>query len=168
LTRRRITLSVILVVLIGLGGGAMLVPIDSLRGPLESAASQELGRPVQINGHIHLAVYPVLGMALKDVSITNSPGAHDPQAITVGKIWVGARLLPLLSGHLQAAKVVLKEPAIHIEVDKNGIGNWQAAVGTAQSPSAALNVGIEQIRIENGDLSYFDARTGKSEALSTR
>jgi uncharacterized protein involved in outer membrane biogenesis len=166
LTRRRTIFAVILVALICLCGAAMLVPVDSLRRPLESAASSALGRPVQINGHIHLAVYPVLGMALKDVSIANSPGAHDPQVITVGTIWADARLLPLLSGHVQVAKIVLKQPAIHLEVGKDGIGNWQAAVGTAQSPSAALNLGIEQIRVENGDLTYFDARTGKSETLS--
>jgi len=166
LTPRRTIFAVILVALIGLCGAAMLVPIDSLRGPLMSAASSALGRPVQIDGHIRLVVYPVLGVSLENVSIANNPGAHDPQAVTVGKIWVSARLLPALSGRLQVAKIVLKQPAIHLEVGKNGIGNWQAAVGTGQSPAAALNLGIGQIRVENGDLSYFDARTGHSETLS--
>lgn len=148
-------------------GTALLIPLDSLRTPLEEAASRALGRQVQIEGHLRLAVFPEFGISLKDVSIANASGAHTPQMISVGKVVVGAELSSLFSGHLRVTKIVLKEPAIHLETDAKGAGNWQfGQAGAAGSASDAISLRVDRVRIENGEISYLDARTGKSETLS--
>lgn len=150
-------------------GAALLIPLDSLRGPLEAAASRALQRDVSIRGHLRLTIFPELGVSLKDVSIANAKGAHDPEMIAVGKVVVGADLSSLLSGRLRITKVVLKEPAIHLETAGNGVGNWQlveTGAEAAETASASVSLSVEQVRIENGTISYFDARSGKSEALN--
>lgn len=148
---------------------ALLIPLDSLRGPLEAAASGALERQVQIHGHLRLAVYPELGISLKDVSIANAPGTRAPQMITVGKVIVGADLSSLFSGRLRVTKVVLKQPAIELETSASGAVNWQLSqnrVVAAESASQSVSLSIQRVRIENGEISYFDGRTGKSETLS--
>ena len=165
---RRLALTLIAIIVLA-GLAVWLIPLDSLRGPLETAATSSLGRQVQIRGHLRLAVYPELGISIKDVSIANAPGAHEAQMIEVGKAVVGADLSSLFSGRLRVTKVVLKEPAIHLEMAGNGVGNWQLGQGgaaAAQSASSSVDLSVDRVRIENGTISYFDARTGKSETLS--
>jgi AsmA protein len=167
MTRRRIVLLSLLAIVLGLGAAAFLVPLSAFRAPLEVAASRALDRQVQIAGSLHLELYPQLGISLKDVSIANTAGASEPQMITVGKIVVGAELGPLLSGHLHVTKVVLKHPLIHLDVGSDGVGNWQSATaGATQDPAASADLAIERIKIEDAEITYADARTGKSEALS--
>ncbi|HML11257.1 MAG TPA: AsmA family protein [Stellaceae bacterium] len=163
---RRLALTLIVIVVLAVAV-AFLIPLDSLRGPIETAASSALGRQVQISGHLRLAVFPELGISLKDVSIANAAGAHEPQMIAVGKAVMGADLSSLLSGHLRITKVVLKEPAIHLELAGNGVGNWQIGqAAAAENASSSVSLSVDQVRVENGEVSFLDARTGKSETLS--
>jgi len=122
MTHRRIVLLSTLAIVIGLCAAAFLVPLSAFRGPLEAAASRALDHDVQIAGPLHPAVYPQFGISLKNVSIANVKGGHEPQMITVGKIVVGAELMPLLTGRLQVTKIVLKQPVIHLEIGSDGIG----------------------------------------------
>lgn len=169
MTRRRIVLLAVVAVVWGLVVMALLVPLSSLRGPIEAAASRALDREVHIRGSLHLTLFPELGISLKDVSIANSAGAHDPEMATVGKIVVGAKLMPLLSGRLVATKIVLKQPVIHLELGKDGVANWQFGEhtrGAAENPFSDGRLGMKKARIENGQVSYFDAATGKTQTLS--
>jgi AsmA protein len=165
MTRRRIVLLSVLTIVVGLGAAAFLVPLSAFRGPLEAAASRALDREVQITGPLHLAVYPQFGISLKNVSIANVKGGREPQMITVGKIVVGAELMPLLSGRLQVTKVVLKQPVIHLEIGNDGIGNWQSAAQASPSPPDAASLAMERVKIEDGTITYWDARTGKADTL---
>jgi uncharacterized protein involved in outer membrane biogenesis len=165
---RRIALVPVAIIAIAVVA-ALLTPLDSLRGALESAASRALERQVQIRGHLRLAIFPELGISLKDVSIANVTGAHDPQMIAVGKVVVGADLSSLLFGRLQVTKVVLKEPVIHLEMAGNGVANWQIAekdADAAESASESVSLSVARVRIDNGTISYFDARSGKNATLN--
>lgn len=169
MTRRRIVLLAVVAVVWGVVVIALFVPLSSLRGPIEAAASRALDREVRIDGPLHLTLFPEFGISLKNVSIANSKGAHDPQMATVGKIVVGARLMPLLSGRLVTTKIVLKEPVIHLELGKDGVANWQfgeRAQGTAENPFSDGRLGIKNARIEDGEVTYFDAATGKTQTLN--
>ena len=165
--RRRIVLLSVLVIVAGLGAAAFLVPLSAFRGPLEAAASRALNRDVQIAGPLHLAVYPQFGISLKNVSIANVKGGREPQMISVGKIVVGAELVPLLTGQLRVTKVVLKQPVIHLEIGTDGVGNWQSVEqqGELSAPDGA-SLALERIKIEDGTITYFDARSGKNDTLS--
>lgn len=167
--RRRTVLLALAAVVWGLIVVALMVPLSSLRGPIEATASRALGREVHVSGSVHLTLFPELGISLKNVSIAGPPGAHDPQMVTVGKIVVGAKLMPLLSGRLVTTKIVLKGPVIHLDLDKDGVANWQFGAhtqGAAENPFSDGRLGIKQARIEDGEITYFDAATGKTESLS--
>jgi AsmA protein len=173
-------------IFIGLGMGVaalvaapFLLPLDTYRAPLERAASRALGREVHIHGPMHLAVYPELGISLTDVSVASISGARDPEMISVESVLVGAALMPLLSRELEVTEVVLQKPVIHLEVAGSGAVNWRfgeavprtadQAQRTAATPTpastAAGNVWVRNLRIDQGELSYYDARSNFSQAL---
>ena len=156
-------------VLVALGVAIVLMPLDAFRGPIENAATTALKRQVRIAGAIHLTLFPQLGISLGEVSVANAMGARDPQMVTVESIVVGARLMPLFSRRLEVTEIVLKKPVIHLEVGGDGTGNWQISKDepAAQSGGAAGGtLGVENARIEDGSISYFDSRSGRAESLS--
>jgi len=147
-----------------------LIPLNMYRGPLERAASAALSREVKINGSLHLTVYPEIGLSLSNVTIANLPGARDAEMMAVDNLVVGARLMPLISGRLEVTELVLQKPVIHLEVTKSGNANW--TFGTASgapkpADAAALNrIGFSHLNLKDGTVSYYDADSGKSAAVT--
>ena len=169
--RRSIVLLSLGAAVLALGAAPFLIPLDTFKAPLESAASGAVGRDVRVSGSIHLTLYPQLGLSLSGVSIANAVGARDPAMVSVGDAIVGARLMPLFGGRLEVTEVILRKPVIHLEIAKDGGANWQFAKDTNAAPStggsnAAGALGVENLRIEDGEIGYYDARSGKSEALT--
>ena len=160
-------LAIVVSLIVALGVTVYFVPLSALRTPLEAAASRALDRPVTIRGSLHFALYPELGLALRDVGIANIAGGKAAEMVSVAKVMVIADLPALLRGHLQVTRVVLKEPEISLEIDRDGTANWQSlAAVVAQDPAAFVNLDIERVKIEDGRISYADARSGKTEALT--
>ena len=160
---------IVVAVVLAILATPFLIPLTVYRAPLERAASAALSREVKINGSLHLTVYPEIGLSLSDVSIAGVPGARDARMITADTLVVGARLMPLFSGRLEVTELVLQKPVIHLEVAKGGTPNWSFGASGAGKPAdaAALNrIGFSHLNIKDGTITYYDADSGKSAALS--
>ena len=146
-----------------------LVPLDTYRAPIERAASSALGREVHIRGSMGFTVYPQIGISLSDVSIGNPQGARHPQMVEVKSVVVGAKLWPLLSRRLEVTEVLLQDPVIHLEVNRNGTSNWQFGAGTqakaGETNSRIARVGVGRLKVEGGEVTYDDASSGTSQAI---
>ena len=148
-----------------------LLPLDTYRAPIERAASAALGREVHIRGSLGLSVYPQIGISLADVSIANARGARHPQMVEVETVVVGAKLMPLLSRRLEITEVVLQNPVIHLEVNRDGASNWQLGTdNTTQAKPGETNsriasVGVGRLKVEGGEVTYDDAASGTSQTI---
>ena len=116
-----------------------LIPVDTYRGPIEQAGEAATGRALHLRGPLGFTLYPEIGISVSDVTFANAPGARDAEMASVGRMIVGVRLLPLLSRRVEVTRVVLEKPVIHIEVAKDGTGNWvfapaKAAPAPAEAP----------------------------------
>jgi AsmA protein len=161
---------IVLGVIIAVLATPFLIPLNVYRAPLEAAASRALSREVHIRGPLHLTVYPDIGLSLSDVSIANVPGARDREMMTVENVIVGAKLMPLFSGRLEVTELTFQEPVIHLEVPKNAAPNWsfgRAPDSGKPADAAALDrIGFSHLNIRGGSVTYYDAASGKSAALS--
>ena len=166
--RKALIIGLVPVLLIAVAAiAARLVPLDSLRAPLEKAVSRGLGRGVHIAGPLHASLYPEIGLTAGEVSIENVPGGEAREFAHVGTLAVGARLIPLLSREIDITRLALQDPTIHLEVDQSGNPNWNFATtkSDAGNTSAPSQLSISGLKISGGEISYFDARTGKHKAL---
>lgn len=163
----RIALAVTAALIVVLAVLPFLVPMDAYREPLAAAASRATGREVGIAGDLRLSIYPEFGLSAGDVTVSNVPGARDPQMVTVGSLTVGVRLLPLLSGNVEIARLVLDEPVVRLEVSADGMPNWtsQEAAAAETQDRGATPLRLSSLRISNGEVTYFDRRSGKSTAI---
>lgn len=178
-------LSIFLFVLLLLVGGAILlgprlIPIDAVKQHVQKAVRDETGRELQIAGDVKVSVFPNISVVLNEVALSNAPWGTHKQMATLGALDIQLALKPLLRKEVQIKQFVLREPAINIEINKNGKGNWefetldakpkaepQDGGETASAPTAVggLKIGLGEFRLEDGQLTFVNHQTGAKEHL---
>ncbi len=168
--RRSIVVLGAVAALLALAAVPFLLPLDTYRAPIERAATAALGRDVHIRGSIHLSIYPQIGISLAKVSIAGAASGRNPEMVEVDSVVVGAKLMPLFSRRLEVTEVVLKKPVIHLEVAKDGKANWQLSSRNPAQPNetsrAVTQIGVARLRVEDGEVSYYDAASDKTQTIS--
>ena len=152
-------------ILTGAGVLAWLVSRVDVRAEIERAVEGATGRDVVINGNVGVIYWPVLGVRAGDVTIANVEGGRAPAFIAADDIDVGVELRPLLDRQVHVRRLVLQRPQIALEIDAQGRPNWvltpQAQPGPARPGQPSVDVGrteLRGIRINDGEVSYFDGR----------
>ena len=144
-----------------------LVPTDAYRGRIESAAAHATGRALRIEGPLRLMLFPQFGLRAEKVTFANMPGGHASAMASVGDTRLAFHFLPLLSGHIELAQIVLEHPIIELEVNAEGRSNWNLAKSKSAGPhigessvTLPANTEFSGIRISDGSISYSNDKTG--------
>jgi AsmA protein len=163
-----------------------LIPVDTYKRELIAAVKQSTGRDLKINGKTSFSLFPSLAVEADDVALSNPPGAASPNMATFDALQMQLKLLPLLSRRVELDKLVLVNPVIALEVEKDGKPNWQfaaAAPPAARAPAAPqpapqaaappssaggsmlAGLSLADVRLESGKISYLDRRSGAALSL---
>jgi AsmA protein len=173
-----IGVAIVIVLLIAVVVAApFFIPVDTVTAEVVSRVKAATGRDLKIGGKVSFSIVPILGVEANDVSFSNPPGAGSPDMAKFAKLQVALKFWPLLRKQVEVDKLVLVNPVIALEVDKQGRPNWQfAEKAPAQprqaqpAPSAGTGGGLgelslEDVRLENGQISYLDQRKGEKLVL---
>jgi len=178
-----IGLGVLVVLVIGaLIAAPFLIPVETYKTQIAQATRDATGRELTIGGDFGVSILPSLALEAGDVAFANAPGASTPQMATLKALRVKLQLWPLLAGEVKVDQFVLVEPVINLEVDKNGKANWDFGGGKAaeksaepsgttagggESPVAGLKqLSLGDVRLVDGRVNYFDARSGAAYEIS--
>jgi AsmA protein len=152
-----------------------LIPVDTYKYKLISLVKEATGRDLRIDGPVRFSILPQLALEANGVAFSNAPGAKSPDMVKLKQLQVELRLMPLLHGSVEIARFVLVEPDIALEVDKTGKPNWvmttsekkpAAPAASGGGTPAPAEIRLDDVRLDNGRLSYLDARTGKSQEVT--
>ena len=170
-----IALGVIIVLLIA----AVLVipafiPIDTYKNEIQSQVSEKTGRDFSINGEVSVSLFPNVALEVNDVVFGNAEGGRSAEMASLKQLQIDVQLFPLISGELAIDRFVLIDPRIDLEVLPDGTPNWQFAgmgEGQASDGSSGGGPGLSEIRLgdvrlENGQITYFDATSGVEHVIS--
>jgi AsmA protein len=157
------------------------VPADTYKSQLIARVKDATGRDLRIDGKVSFSLLPSLALEADKVALSNAPGAGSKDMATFDQLEVQLKLWPLLQRRVEVDRLVLVNPVIALEVDKQGRPNWQfsqAAPGPAKpgaaapAPSAASGGGsglaelrLDDVRLVNGKISYLDQRSGAKQEL---
>lgn len=141
-----ITGVITLVVLAGIL--VLLLNLKTFTPQIEAAASTALGMDVRIKGSIGIAFFPVLGLSLKDVNVRN----NGLDVVTIEKMRIGLKLLPLARFELKIIQVELVKPVFSIVRSKNGMFNFEKPGRTSWEKLFAM----KKISVSQGSLVYTD------------
>lgn len=141
-----------------------LVPVERYRALIEARVQKETGRAFQIRGPMKLSVLPNLRLELNDVHLGNRPGGRAPEMASLKRLDLGVALRPLLDRRIEVQKIILVEPRIALEVDRNGAPNWrfnrpaEAPDQTRTGEGRKLTLRFAGLSLKDGRLSYADLR----------
>jgi AsmA protein len=172
---------VVLLLLVAAVAAPFFIPVDTYKAQLVARVKEATGRDLKIGGKVSFALLPSLALEANDVAFSNPPGAGSPDMATFAKLEVQLKLLPLIRRQVEVNKLVLVNPVIALEVDKQGRPNWQFATATPTAvpvpaaapvrpaePAASSAAGggaiaglrLDDVRLDNGRVSYSDQRSG--------
>lgn len=163
--------SLVTVVLLGAGLLTFLVLRLDVRGEIERNVEAATGRDLTINGGVGVSYWPVLGLKAQDVTLSNVAGGRAPAFIAADEIDIGVELRPLLERQVNVRRLVFQRPRVALEVDSDGQPNWllRPAPSTtppptttppAEGPVDVARTSLRSVRINDGEVSFFDARQG--------
>ena len=161
------------------------IPLDTYKGKIVALVKDQTGRDLKISGPIRFSLLPSIALEANDVSLSNAPGSSVPNMIQLKTLAIAVKLFPLLHGGVEVERFKLVQPAITLEVDKEGHPNWvfksatpagataasPAAPAAASAPAAAggsnriSDVSLGEVRIVDGQASYLDQRNGQKQLL---
>jgi AsmA protein len=152
-------------------GLAYLVSQVDVRAEIERAVEGATGRDLTIAGEVGVSYWPVLGLRAQDATLANVAGGRAPAFLTTDDIHVGVEIRPLFERRVVVREMVIERPNIALEVAADGRPNWILAPRstgtpsptpppTGEAPVSVDRASLRELRIRDGEVSYFDARSG--------
>jgi AsmA protein len=156
-----------------------VVPTSAYKSEIEDRVKSMTGRDFRLGGQLDFSVFSGLALRATDVTFGNRPGTSgEPAMVKLKEMDLKLRFWPLLAGRFEVTELVLREPVIVLEVDKDGKANWQldvrradlpkampgeakpAAAKPGQSRDVLQTLQVTSLRVVQGTLRYRDARSG--------
>lgn len=126
--------------------------LTAVRDRVTAIASATLQHPVTI-AHLGLRVIPRPGLQIEDLGITERDGLP---IVNVKKIVVEVELGPLLQRRLVVARILVGQPRISLLRNADASLNLplpaSAPVATPESGGQPLDIFLEDVRVEDGEL----------------
>ncbi len=165
-----------------------------LKPRLARAVKELTGRDLTLGGNIKLDISLVPALTVQDLALSNASWGSRPQMLTVKRAELEVKLLPLLSGKLVVRRLILTEPDLLIETDKNGHSNLDLGrpqsgpghgagaragerrqgagaakeTGTTVTPTSIPSFWLKRLALQHAKISYRDRRSGVSRELYLR
>src|SRR5262245_57400845 len=157
--------SVVLLVLLGVAIAVWTVDPNQFIGPIQARIKSATGRDVKIGGGIELKLGLEPKLVANDVRFGNAPWAKSPDMLTAKSVEAQVALLPLLKREFDLVRLNLVDPAITLETNAQGQGNWElgqpkSGTSAAKSDASTEMFAIGDLAITRGTLAYRDGATG--------
>jgi len=143
---------------------------NQLKPRIERMVKEATGRELNLGGDINLTVGFSPALVVTDITIANTSWASQPQMAKIDEIQAQVRLLPLLVRDVELTRIGFKGVDVFLEMNPMGRGNWEfsAAKSPAKTAGAsrATQINVDNIRIENLNLTYRNTKTGSAAQLT--
>ena len=164
------------------GGVVFLLSTDvnRYRGEIAAEVEAATGRQLDIAGPLTLKFTPHPAVIGEDFTLANAPWGSRPVMASIARAEATVRLWPLFAGKLEITSLTLIEPNLLLETDATGRRNWifaaeeddtepdddskKDAVSAADDTDEVDDLvipHIDDVRIENAQLTYRDGPTGE-------
>jgi len=136
---------------------AKLIPNQTYKGWIESAVTSSTGHEFEIAGDFTVDIGTTVRITAEDVSFANADWSASPAMLTAKHVGATARVWPLLNRLLEVT-VKAESPALLLETNAAGHGNWDMPSDQAEEQDEDKGVKRTRIRIVPRDIEITDAR----------
>ncbi|MGI9317924.1 MAG: AsmA family protein, partial [bacterium] len=117
-------LSVVALILAMMSVFGIALPLNFLKGSIEDAARDALGRELNLKGNVGLIPGLSPELSLQDVELTNPSGWKHTDFASAIEVRTQIHLLPLLEGKIHIGQAMLRGVQIDLVQPDQGAANW--------------------------------------------
>lgn len=171
----KILLALVVVVVVAFVGLIMTTDINQYKEQIVQVVKDNTGRDFEIAGDLKLAPSLVPTVAIEGVTLGNADWSKEKNMLSVSKFEAQVALIPLLKKNIQVVRLILVEPNIYLETNKQGQGNWvfstsnetpkEATESQTDEGGALPALAVNEVKIEKANIIYLDGKAGKKTEL---
>ena len=143
-------LSLALLVTLGLLLIFLLWDWNWFKRPIERRVTAQTGREFHIDGNLDVDLGRTLTITANGLRLGNTASAREPEMASTDRLEFDLRIWPLLHGDLQIPRIALDKPVLHLQRDRNGVGNWVFGDGNSDLPE------FRNVHIDHGVMTFFE------------
>jgi uncharacterized protein involved in outer membrane biogenesis len=159
----------ILLLVLGVWYAASTVDPVQLTKLLSTSVKAATGRDLKISGPVTLSFFPGISVSAESLSLSNASWASAPQMLTLKRIELDIKTLPLLSKRIEIGSVKLNGLELLLQKNASGKANWDlsteasnAAPGSSANSTDTASVGdnliyMNSVSIVDAQIQYQDA-----------
>ncbi len=146
------------------------ISLNTYKTQIQDLVFEKTGRELTLKGDIKFRVLPRPYVKLKDIKLKSSKETEAENLVEVDSVEVNLSILPLLTGKVSLDEIVLKDPKLFLEKQKDGSVNWDVfseVSSKANDDSSKQDDSVNQsspdipfhlsrLKIYDGKLSYKD------------
>ncbi|MDD5411216.1 MAG: AsmA family protein, partial [Methylobacter sp.] len=170
----KIVLATILLIVIAICTLPFFIDPNDSKPKISAAVKDATGRELILEGDLKLSLFPWIGISTGKIILGNAEGFQDQPFATAAESKIKVKLLPLLSKKIEVRRIVLKDLALNLTKNKQGISNWDDLTASADTKAALLPdtdngkqdeqstpFTIGGISIKNAHVNWDNQQTGK-------
>ena len=158
-----------ILIAVGIWYAASTVDAAQLAKLLTSSVKTATGRDLKISGPVTLSFFPGISVSAERLSLSNAAWAVNPEMLTLKRIELDIKTLPLLSKRIEIGSVKLNGLELLLQKNASGKVNWDmsaeasnAAPGSSGDKSDTASVGdnliyMDSVSIADTQIQYQDA-----------
>lgn len=156
-----------LVTLVVLAFGALaLIPAERVAGLAAAELQKATGRVLTIGGAVRASVWPVLGVSMGDIRLSNAAWSESGPMLTADRISLGLSLPALIGGEVRITTIEADGARLVLERSADGQVNWDFAAALAGAApvtagAAPTPFAVERADLAGGTLIWMDHAAGR-------
>ena len=152
---------VFMILMVALYAFLLLYDFNKFKPMIAGAVKDAIGRELTIAGDIEFKIGVRPTLTVENVRFQNASWSTTPDLAQVKRLEVQVALLPIITGKVEFAHLVLVEPNLILEFNKEGINNFLFDIPGERDDAAIPPPPLifSDILIENGRFIYKDARS---------
>jgi uncharacterized protein involved in outer membrane biogenesis len=127
-----------------------------LRAPIGWVVSRQLGRPLAIQGDLHVALARQARVTARRIVLANAPWGAAPNMVEIGQLTLTVSSPELLRGRVVLPEVVVSGASVLLERDEAGVPNWPQTPNTSGASGGVRGPVLGRVRLEGGVVRYRD------------
>ena len=166
--RMRLGLVLVAIVVIGLFTAAAVFVYTAdhsrIKALIETTVSDATGRELTIAGDLTLSISLNPQLVTGDVTLANASWGSKPGMLTIGKLKVGVKLLPLFIGDVEIDDIQFTDTIVLLEADANGQGNWHFTTPKSSHKGISIKrLEVSQLNLQRFAITYRNGQTQSTE-----
>ena len=158
-----------LIILIAIGAWYTASTVDpaQLTKLLSSSVKNATGRDLKITGPVRLSFFPGISVSAESLSLSNASWGSHSEMLTLKRIDLSIKTLPLLSKRIEVGSVKLVGLELFLQKNGTGKANWDFSVDAPRESSSAQSntetssvsddlIPMDSVSITDAQIQYQD------------